>query len=259
MLKTTLPPEAREGLPATTTTTTLRRVPAPPDPVEATMLTLIPMLIGALVGLMMLGGLALALVSRTGGLGALADALVGPHSAWYLSRASGFAAFLLLWWSMALGLAITNRMAKAWPGGPSVGDLHEHASLLGLAFTALHALVLLRDQYIGYTLAQVLVPFGSSSYEPLWVGVGQIGIYLMALVTISSYIRRWIGPRSWRLLHYLSYLAFVLALGHGIFSGSDTRTGWATAIYAASGLSLLVLTIYRVMRPPRAAPTRAVQ
>ena len=259
MLKTTLSPETREGTPTTTTSTMLRRAPAPPDPVEATMLTLIPMLIGALVGLIMLGGLELALVSRTGGLGALPNALFGPHSAWYLSRASAFAAYLLLWWSMALGLAITNRMARAWPGGPSVGDLHEHASLLGLGFTALHALVLLRDQYIGYTLAQVLVPCGSTSYAPLWVGIGQIGIYLMALVTISSYIRRWIGPRSWRLLHYPSYLAFPLALGHGIFSGSDTGTGWAAAIYAASGLSLLALTIHRLVWSPRAAAPRAVQ
>lgn len=259
MLKSTLLPETREARPATTTTTTLRRAPAPPAPLEATMLALLPMLIGALVGLTMLGGLALALVSRTGGLGGLANALFGPHSAWYLSRASAFAAYLLLWWSIALGLAISNRMAKAWPGGPSVGDLHEHASLLGLGFAALHALVLLRDQYIGYTLAQVLMPFGSTSYEPLWVGIGQIGIYLMALVTISSYIRRWIGPRSWRLLHYLSYLAFALALGHGIFSGSDTGTPWANAIYAASGLSLLVLTIYRVVWSPRAAAPRAVQ
>ena len=81
----------------------------------------------------------------------------------------------------------------------------------------------------------------------------------MDLVTISSYIRRWIGPRSWRLIHYLSYLAFALALGHGIFSGSDTGTGWATAIYAASGLSLLGLTAYRITRPARAASARAVQ
>lgn len=255
MLKTKLPTDARASAPQTSVQ---RRAPAPPDPVEATVLTLIPMLIGALVGLLMIGGLALALLSRTGGLSSLTDALLGQHSAWYLARASAFAAYLLLWWSMALGLAITNRLARAWPGGPSVGDLHEHASLLGLGFALLHALVLLRDQYIGFSLAQVLVPF-ASSYEPLWVGIGQIGLYLMALVAFSSYIRRWIGPRAWRLLHYLSFVVFALALGHGIFSGSDSGTSWASAIYAASGLSLLGLTIYRIRRPTRATAARAVQ
>lgn len=113
--------------------------------------------------------------------------------------------------------------------------------------------MLLRDQYIGYTLAQVLVPFGSTSYEQLWVGIGQVGIYLMALVTIGSYIRRWIGPRSWRLLHYLSYLAFALALGARHLQRQRHWRSGPMRSYASSGLSLLVLTIYRVMRSPRAA------
>jgi hypothetical protein len=62
-----------------------------------------------------------------------------------------------------LGLSITNRLARLWPGGPAAADLHEHASLLGLAFGLLHALVLLGDAYIGYTLPQLLIPFASVS------------------------------------------------------------------------------------------------
>lgn len=224
-------------------------------PATRAALALGPLLIGGLIGLLLLAGLAL-LLARTGAAGTLAGVLLGPHSAWYLTRASAFAAYLLLWWSMALGLAITNRLARAWPGGPSLGSLHEHASLLGLGFTALHALVLLRDQYIGYTLAEILIPFANTSYRPLWVSAGQVGFYLLALVVLSSYVRRWIGTRFWRLTHLLSFLAFVLALAHGVLSGSDTATGWAGAIYLASGLSLLVLTIYRVgARPPRPAST----
>ena len=38
-----------------------------------------------------------------------------PKAFWYLSRASGFAAFGLLWLSMVFGLLITNRMARLWP------------------------------------------------------------------------------------------------------------------------------------------------
>jgi hypothetical protein len=72
---------------------------------------------------------------------------------------------------MMLGISITSCLAQLWPGGPTLGDLHEHASLLGLVFALLHGLVLFGDSYIGFTLLQILVPF-ASSYLPLWVGLG---------------------------------------------------------------------------------------
>jgi predicted ferric reductase len=216
-------------------------------------LTMIPPLVGALLGLAILVGMAVARVGQAGGLAALSTALLGEHAAWYLSRASAFVAYVLLWWSMVLGLSMTNRLARLWPGGPVAGDLHEHASLLGLAFAVLHALVLLGDQYIGYTLPQVLIPFASANYEPVWVGVGQISLYLMVLVTFSFYVRRWIGARAWRALHYLSFVVFVLALVHGVFSGTDSSLSWAFWMYVGTGASVLGLTIYRLVA--RRGPT----
>jgi predicted ferric reductase len=210
-------------------------------------LTMIPPLVGALLGMMILAGMAVALVGQAGGLAALSTALLGEHAAWYLSRASAFVAYVLLWWSMVLGLSITNRLARLWPGGPAAADLHEHASLLGMAFGLLHALVLLGDAYIGYTLPQILIPFASVSYEPVWVGVGQISLYLMALVTFSFYVRRWIGARAWRTIHYLSFVVFVLALVHGVFSGTDSSLPWAFWMYVGTGASVLGMTIYRIV------------
>jgi predicted ferric reductase len=208
---------------------------------------MIPPLVGALLGLTILIGMAVALVGQAGGLAALSTALLGEHAAWYLSRASAFVAYVLLWWSMVLGLSITNRLARLWPGGPATADLHEHASLLGLAFGLLHTLVLLGDAYIGYTLPQILIPFTSVSYQPVWVGVGQISLYLMALVTFSFYVRRWIGARAWRTIHYLSFVVFVLALVHGVFSGTDSTLAWAFWMYIGTGASVLGMTIYRIV------------
>lgn len=207
----------------------------------------LPPLVGGLVGIVILIGFGIALAGQAGGLAALGTALLGAHSAWYLSRASAFVAYILLWWSMVLGLSITNRLARIWPGGPTTGDLHEQASLLGLGFAILHALVLVADSYIGYTLPQILIPFASTSYLPLWVGLGQIGLYLMALVTLSFYVRRWIGARTWRTLHYLSFAVFVLALLHGLFSGTDSSALWAIVMYAGTGISVVALTIYRIV------------
>jgi predicted ferric reductase len=180
-----------------------------------------------------------------------------PTAYWYLSRASAMVAYVLLWLSMALGLGMTSRLARVWPGGPTAFDLHKHTSLLGLIFALFHALVLLGDHYINYSLIQVLVPFASAHYRPVWVGLGQLGLYLMALVGLSFYVRGVTGHRFWRLIHYLSFVVFLLALTHGLFSGTDSTALWARGIYWASGGSLLFLATYRVLsarltsRPPR--------
>lgn len=226
-----------------------RRVapPAPASTVEDAALALIPTLAGALAGIIILAGIAIVLMGQSGGLAALVAALTGAHSAWYLSRASAFVAYLLLWWSMASGLSITNRMARVWPGGPAAADLHEHASLLGLAFVMVHALALLGDSYIGYTLPQILIPFASTGYQILWVALGQIGLYMMALVTFTFYVRRWIGARAWRLIHFLSFAVFVMALVHGVVSGTDTGSLWAIVMYVGTAASVAALTIYRIV------------
>jgi predicted ferric reductase len=179
----------------------------------------------------------------------LSQSLLGsePKAYWYLSRASAMVAYGLLWLSMALGLIITNKMARVWPGGPIAFDLHQFASLIGLAFALFHALILLGDKYINYDLAQVLVPFNSSGYRPVWVGLGQIGFYLLTIVGLSFYVRKRLGNRSWRLIHYLSFLTFALALLHGIFAGSDSTIVGIQLFYWVTGASLLFLLVYRIL------------
>ncbi len=68
----------------------------------------------------------------------LAASLTGtnPKVFWYLSRATAFVSLSILWLSMALGLGITNKMARLWPGAPAAFAIHEYVSLLGLAFAA---------------------------------------------------------------------------------------------------------------------------
>ncbi len=180
-----------------------------------------------------------------------------PKGFWYLSRASAFAALGLLWMSMLLGLLITDKMAKSWPGAPVAFALHEFASLLGLAFGLFHALILLGDHYINYTLAQILMPFGSVNYHPIWVGVGQIGFYTWAIISATFYIKKHIGNKAWKFIHYLSFFNFAIAVMHGIASGTDTSTAWAQTVYWIMGGSVLFFTAVRVIAGlilPKAQP-----
>jgi predicted ferric reductase len=179
----------------------------------------------------------------------LSTSLLGaqPKAYWFLSRGSAIIGYLLLWMSMALGLIITNKMARVWPGGPTAFELHEYVSLLGMGFVLFHAMILMGDHFINYTLPQVLLPFASQNYRPFWVGIGQVGFYTWVLVNGSFYIRKRIGTRSWRLIHFVSFVTFAMAMAHGLASGTDSNTIWAMAMYWVTGGSLLFLLTYRIL------------
>ena len=201
------------------------------------------------------GALAAAIVMPRW-LPGLTASLLGakPTAFWYLSRSSAMVAYTLLWLSMALGLTLTGKIARLWPGGPTALDMHQHTSVLGLAFGLFHALILLGDGYINYSLRSVLVPFASATYRPLWVGLGQVALYGLAVITLSFYLKHWIGRRAWRAIHYSSFLMFVLCLAHGVLSGSDSGNGLVRGFYWATGGSVIFLTIYRVLIGRRGRP-----
>jgi predicted ferric reductase len=183
-----------------------------------------------------------------------------PKAYWYLSRATAFVALGLLWLSMVMGLLISDKIARAWPGAQAAFSMHEYVSLLGLGFAAFHALILLGDRYIGYDLRQVLLPFASEGYRPVWIGLGQLGLYVWALVAATFYIRQRIGHKAWRFIHFASYFNFTVVILHGLASGTDTGSPWAQAAYWLFGGSVFFLTAYRIVaslsgpEKPAAAP-----
>ena len=195
------------------------------------------------------GGAFGAVVVLPGIVPGLSSSLLGPEpkAYWYLARSSAFAAYVLLWASMVFGLMITNKMARVWPGGPTAFDIHQHVSLIGLAFALFHGLILVGDRFIGYTVGQVLIPFAGVGYRPAWVGIGQLCFYLLALVGLSFYVRKSLGHRTWRVIHFLSFAVFMMAMVHGVMSGTDAKSWWAGDLYWTTGGSTLFFTIYRIL------------
>ena len=178
---------------------------------------------------------------------AAADALVGaqPMGWWLLSRACGLGAYGALWLSMAMGLTISNRLSRVWPGGPMAVDVHRHASLLALALTLIHAFVLLGDRYIHFSLGAILLPFWAPTDQWLAIAAGQLALYLLAIVIASFYLRRAIGPRLWRGIHFITFALFALVTVHGIAAGSDS---WAAGMYWLAAGTILFLSVQRVLR-----------
>jgi methionine sulfoxide reductase heme-binding subunit len=162
---------------------------------------------------------------------------------WYVTRSAGVIAYLLLWFSTAWGLAIPTKILTPSLSQEFTFDFHEFISLLTIGFVTLHIGVLLFDRYLPYTLWQVLIPF-LSSYRPIWVGLGVISFYLILLVTITFYLRNRIGMKSFRSIHWLSFVAYLGVTLHGLYAGTDAPLAAMQLLYRGTALVIVFLTVY---------------
>jgi predicted ferric reductase len=182
-----------------------------------------------------------------------------PHFYWYLARAAGVVAFCLVTFSTALGLCISSRLGggffeKAW-----IYELHKFAALLALGFVGVHIIVLLPDPWTSFGLVDLIVP-GAAPYRPFAVGAGVLAMYGALIGTFSFYIKRWIGYRTWRTLHYTTFGTFGLMLLHGVLAGTDSSQAWLALIYATGGVLVFGLTLYRILiEPPPARSQREIE
>ncbi len=178
-------------------------------------------------------------------LGATA-ALAPDKLAWYAVRATGFLAYFAIAGSVIFGLLLSTRLLDAVAHRPVTLTLHKDLATAGLALSALHGLMLLGDHTFAFTATAILVPF-ASPYAPVGVAIGQFAFYLVAIVTASFYVRRQIGQRAWRLIHYLTFLGFVGVTAHGIAAGSDSAAPLAIWAYLIPIAAVAFLLTYRVV------------
>ena len=162
---------------------------------------------------------------------------------WYITRAAGITAYLVLWFSVAWGLAVPSKILDRLLNRTFTYDFHEFVSLLAIGFTLLHMIVLMFDRYMPYNVLEILIPF-VSPYRPVWVGIGVIAFYVMVLVTVTFYMRSRIGMKAFRSIHLLSFLAYLGVTVHGFFSGTDTPLISVTAMYVITFLVTIGLTLY---------------
>ena len=189
---------------------------------------------------------------------ALADlAQVAPSRLpWVATRLVAFLSYFAITGSVLYGLLLSTKILDAIAHRPVSFALHQDLAAIGLGLAGVHAVLLGLDATVPFSLGDMLIPF-VAPYRPLWVGVGQLTLYLVAVVTASFYLRRRIGQRAWRLLHYLTFLSFAGATTHGILSGSDSGTAWAWWSYVGATALVIFLTGYRIVTGITASRERA--
>lgn len=185
----------------------------------------------------------------------MSASVLAGHEWWLASRAAGICAMTLVSVSVGLGLANAARLVPP-RARRALLAVHEQTALAALISIAAHGILLLPDHWLHPGVGGLTVPF-TIGYRPIATGVGIIGGYLAALLGLSFYVRRRIGPRLWRKAHMATLGVYVLSVTHTMTAGTDAGTLWLRALLFAPAAPVAVLVAVRVLRRPvkrRAAP-----
>jgi predicted ferric reductase len=170
---------------------------------------------------------------------------------WYLTRATAVAAYAVLAVLVALGLLRSTARRAGERMTWVVDEVHQFLGMLFGILVGAHLLTLFLDPYISFNPANFIVPL-NEPYSPLAVDVGVVALWTVVLVLSSSWLRRHLPYRFWRLLHYLGFVTFALVTIHGLFAGSDSSMLWMRAVYAGSAAAIGFLVLVRLfMRPEK--------
>ena len=156
-------------------------------------------------------------------------AATGNQVLWYLSRGTGLVLLVLLTAVVLLGIAV--RANWSGPSGQRfvLEGLHRNLGLLAVVLLVVHVVTAIADPFVRIGWIAGIVPF-TSPYRTLWVGLGTLSVDLLAAVLVTSLLRRHMKYRSWRLVHWLAYLAWPTAFLHSLYAGDDTKLSVVAAV-----------------------------
>ncbi|TMB96891.1 MAG: ferric reductase [Chloroflexi bacterium] len=168
---------------------------------------------------------------------------------WYSTRGAGAVSMILLSAVVVLGVLSTMRVqSAAWPRFLTTG-LHRNLALLTLVFLALHIVTAVVDPFTHLGWLAAVVPF-SSYYRTFWLGLGTIAFELLAAIVVTSLLRGVIGQAAWRIVHWLAYASWPVAVIHGFGTGTDVLSAWFMVLAIVCVFAVALAIIIRLMQPP---------
>lgn len=164
---------------------------------------------------------------------------LGVDGSYVLARALGLTALVTAAASVLAGLHIGRRRLLEAPVLPATATVHRVAGIVTVALVAAHATVPYLSAVPPFGgWATALAPFGQpfswGTRATVFESLGIVAFYLLFLVGPTYYL---LGRRArlWPALHRLSVAAYVLAVLHALFLGSD--------VYVAGPLRVTVVAV----------------
>lgn len=177
---------------------------------------------------------------------------------WMVIRASGIVAFTMLAlatiWGLLISTKLLGKVVKARP----LTYFHESLGLGALIATIVHMVMLGLDDYIHFGPSQILVP-GASSWRPFAVSLGVVAFYATTIVSLSFYVKRWIGHERWKTIHFIAFGTYLATLMHGVLAGTDTMHPVILGLYVTSAALVFGLVAVRALTPAQTPSRRAVR
>jgi methionine sulfoxide reductase heme-binding subunit len=184
---------------------------------------------------------------------------VNPQTLWYLSRAAGIVALLMLSASVLMGVVLATDLFPRWRRTAWLLDLHRWLAGLTAFFVVGHLAALMADTHVHFGLRAVTVPF-ASTWRPTAVAAGVIAAWLLLAIEGTALAMKRLPKWAWRDLHVVSYCVFWAVCIHAAFAGTDaSRPAYIAAALAVVGAVVFAVS-YRVLsrdlpRRRRATPT----
>lgn len=175
-----------------------------------------------------------------------AEVALQSHGWWIASRASGLLALALVTISVAIGLTMSSKLMRRPGLSRKLMAIHEQTALAGLVAISVHGISLLGDPWLNPGVAGITVPF-AMGFKPLFTGLGVIGGYLAALLGLTYYARRRIGPKLWRKAHRATVVVYGLGLIHAFGAGSDASAVWFRWWVLVTTPPIALLFLYRTL------------
>jgi sulfoxide reductase heme-binding subunit YedZ len=183
---------------------------------------------------------------------------------WFALRSAGVGAYLLLFASVTWGLIGTTGVLDKRVSKATSILVHHYISTSMVALVAVHLVGLLLDKVQPFHVIDLLVPL-HSTFRPVPVAFGVAAMYVSVLLLVTSWWRTRVGLTWWRRIHVWGAPAFIAAMVHGIFTGTDANVPvvwWTYMITGAIVLFLLIvrgltaqLGLQRLVRPEATEPS----
>jgi DMSO/TMAO reductase YedYZ heme-binding membrane subunit len=156
---------------------------------------------------------------------------------------SGVLALIALTAAVGVGLVATDRIIMAPASRVVAQAVHRAVSFAALAFLVTH--IVLEILAHRSRVIDAFVPFLARG-RTFYIGLGTIASDLVILLVVTGIARgrfaaKW--PWTWRAIHTTAYLAWPLAIVHGLLAGRTAKpyVDWSYgACLAAVGLALIV-------------------
>jgi len=183
---------------------------------------------------------------------------LNPHIWWYLSRAAGIVAWLMLTASVLWGVVLATDLFPKWRRPAWILDMHRWLAGLTFFFVAGHLVTLLFDSYAHFVPQDFVIPY-ASTWRPTAIAVGVVALWLLVAVEVTALAMKKLSKTWWRDIHIASYFVFWAVSIHAALAGTDTSKTLYTVTAIVALAAVAFAASYRALSRdlPKRRPARA--